>query len=600
MRRNESRHQPLLSPVQREHTRRSREELVHGGVLTQPPGRSGVPQYIERSWRRCVGEQVPVAPEHIDYREPDDDLSVLRRAAMPVLDRLNDSFADVPVAMVLSDATGLIIARHADLRRQRDVMDRASAAEGFDYSEHSIGTNGLGTVLVERRPVLVRGPEHYNAMLEDLTCAGTPIMEPFTGRMVGSFSLACSMRDVHPLMTVMAGDIGRQIEARILEEAGDRHRRLVQAYLAIERTGTAALVVDSDTLLANRLGLLHIGPELHPLLWRFLSEHRLVAPTRMRIPLSDGVHDAVVEPVDERGSGAFCVRLLPPRAPDPYRPDARPATAPLQVATAPGLPAREPGQVRDPLHFDGAVDRQLETAVRHRELVALVGAGGTGKLRAALRVLSRHGATDPLVVEPHLDPGWFAAARLAAADGRGLVLRRVHLPPAPSVAQLQALAGAGTPIALTVDLDAAADDAVAMVRRLGTTVRLPGLSQSLEYLPSLVRAMLAERPAPESATRFAPAVWERLMCWHWPGNLAELHHTVVLLARRAAGGTVEVDDLPDELRMPRRALGLLESAEREAVADALRTAGGNRSRAAQALGIGRNTLYRKMREFGIS
>ncbi|MDQ4116359.1 MAG: hypothetical protein M3235_05280, partial [Actinomycetota bacterium] len=41
-------------------------------------------------------------------------------------------------------------------------------------------------------------------------------------------------------------------------------------------------------------------------------------------------------------------------------------------------------------------------------------------------------------------------------------------------------------------------------------------------------------------------------------------------------------------------------AERDAVAEALRDADGNRSRAAQSLGIGRNTLYRKMREFGIS
>ncbi len=48
------------------------------------------------------------------------------------------------------------------------------------------------------------------------------------------------------------------------------------------------------------------------------------------------------------------------------------------------------------------------------------------------------------------------------------------------------------------------------------------------------------------------------------GNLAELHHTVVLLARCAKGGIVELDSLPEELRTPRRALGMLESAEREA------------------------------------
>ncbi|MCW0214025.1 MAG: Fis family transcriptional regulator [Pseudonocardia sp.] len=589
MRRTDSQYLPTLSPVQLELTRRSREVLVREGLLTRPPGCSGVPRHIEKSWRRCVGEQVPTAPEHIDYREPDEILPLLRRAALPVLERLKDSFADVPVAMVLSDATGVIVMRHADLRRQRDVMDRASAAEGFDYSEHSVGTNGIGTVLVERRPVLVRGPEHYNTLLEDLTCAGTPIIEPYTGRLVGSFSLACSLRDVHPLMTVMAGDIGRQIETRILEDSGERHRRLVAAYLSLDQVGTGALVVDEDSLLANRLGLVHTGPELHPLLWQFLSERGPSEPARLQVPLSDGLHDAVVEPIRHAGKAAYSVRLLPRRA------QGRP---PGEETAGSGVVV--PMAVRDRLHFHDDVDRQLGTALRHRELVALVGASGTGKLRTALRVLRRQGAEDPLVVEPHLDPGWFAAARDAAADGRGLVLRRVHEAPHPSTAQVEALAGTGVPLALTVDLDAADDDAVGMVRRVATTVRLPGLAQSREHLPALVQGMLAELPGPESGTRFGPAVWDRLTTWPWPGNLAELRNTVLQLARRSGGGIVQVDDLPDELRAPRRSLGLMESAELEAVAEALRAAGGNRTRAAAALGIGRNTLYRKMREFGIS
>jgi sigma-54 dependent transcriptional regulator, acetoin dehydrogenase operon transcriptional activator AcoR len=591
MRRDQTRYPPTLTSAQGERTRRSREALLDGGLLTEPPGLSGVPQLIERSWRRCVGDEVPVAPDLIDYREPGDALPVLRRAAGPVLDRLKDSFADVPVAMVLSDATGRIVMRHVAVRRQREIMDRASAAEGFDFSEPSIGTNGIGTVLVERHPVLVRGPEHYNALLGDLTCAGTPIFEPYTGRLVGSFSLACSMRDVHPLMTVMAGDIGRQIEGRILEEAGARHHHLVHAYLSVDRAGGAALVVDENTVLANRLGLAHTGPELHPLLWRFLSEHGPDRPQRMRVPLSDGLHDAVVEPVDDGGAAAYSVRLLP-RRPGRPRPD-----GPAEVgATGAALPA----PVRDPLHFHEDVARQLETAVRHRELIAVTGPGGTGKLRTALRVLHRLGADDPLVVEPHLDPTWFAAARAAAAGGRGLVIRRVHEAPAPSVAQVQALAATGVPLALTADLTAADDAVLGLVRRVATTVRLPALAQSREHLPSLVQALLAELPAPGSATRFSSPAWDRFMTWHWPGNLAELRTTVVALARRAAGGTVEADDLPDELRTPRRPLGLMEHAEREAVVQALRAGGGNRSRAAQALGIGRNTLYRKMREFGIS
>lgn len=592
MRRDEIRFPMFLTSVERERTRVSREALVDGGLLTESPGTSGVPQYIEKSWRRCVGDAVPVAPNGVDYREPADVLPVLRRAAEPVLDRLKDSFADVPVAMVLSDATGRILMRHADVRRQRDTMDRASAAEGFDFSEHSVGTNGLGTVLVERRPVLVRGPEHYNALLADFTCAGTPIMEPYTGRMIGSFALACSLRDVHPLMTVMAEDIGRQIASRILDEAGERHRRLVHAYLATERGTTGALVVDEHTVLANRLGLDHTGPELHPTLWRFLSEHGPTSVRRMQVPLSDGRHDALVEPIDEAGALAFSIRLLP-RRPDRH-PGGSTQPPPVRVvgAAAPDISA-------EPLHFDHDVDRQLATAVRYGEMVAVTGAGGTGKLRTTLRMLRMQGADAPLVVEPHLDPGWFETARAATSVGRAVVVRRVHATPSPTVAQLQALADSRAPVALTADLDAADDMAVGVIRRVATTVRLPALAHRLDHLPALVRTVLDELPSPQSETRFSSSAWGRLMDWRWPGNLAELRNTVILLARRADGETVDAHDLPDELCTP-RTLNRMEAAERAAVADALRVADGNRSEAARLLGIGRNTLYRKMREFGIT
>ncbi|MEJ2867727.1 helix-turn-helix domain-containing protein [Actinomycetospora sp. OC33-EN08] len=560
---------PVLSSRQHRQVRRTREALVGGGLLDVPPGSAGVPSVIEQSWRRCVGEQVPVAPARIDFREPEP--SPLRRAAEPVLDRLRRSLSDVAVAMVLSDASGRIVARYADVRRQRRLMDRASAAEGFDYSEASIGTNGLGTVLVERRPVLVRGPEHYNAELESLTCAGTPVVEPYTGRLLGCFSLACATRDVHPIMTALADDIGRQIEAGLLDQAGDRRRRLVDAYLAVDRADGPSLVVDEETVLANRSGLVHVGPDLHAVLWAHLREHGRSG--RMPVPLSDGVHDALVEPVPDGGRPAFRLRVLPRHDDEPR---ALPRPAPV---------------VEKALHHDPRVAEQLEEALAYGEPVAVAGPGGTGKARTASALLRRRGA-DPLVVDPALDPEWFPTARAAAEAGRGVLVRRVHEHPQPTIGQLQALLSASGAVALTVDLDAADDALAGTVRRLTTTVRLPTLAQSREHLPALVREI-----AP--ASRFSPDAWERLLAWHWPGNLGELHTTVVAAARRASGGLVESDDLPEDLRGPRRPMGLMESAERDAVAEALRTSGGNRTVAARSLGIGRNTLYRKMREFDL-
>ncbi|WP_433801590.1 sigma-54-dependent Fis family transcriptional regulator [Actinomycetospora sp. CA-084318] len=568
---------PVLSPRQRERVRRSRESLTHGGLLEVPPGSTGVPEVIEASWRRCVGEQVPVAPARIDYREPDDEPSPLRRAAQPVLDRLRWSLADVPVAMVLSDATGRIVARHVEVRRQRRLMDRAHAAEGFDFSEPSIGTNGLGTVIVERRPVLVRGPEHYNAELEGLTCAGAPVVEPYTGRLLGCFSLACATRDVHPLMTAMTGDVAHQIRAALLDQLGDRRRQLLEAYLAVDRAGSASLVVDQETVLANRAGSAHVGPDLHAVLWAHLREHGRSG--RMAVPLSDGLHDALVEPIRDGGRPAFGLHLLD-------RPDTgarcRPQPAPV---------------VGTPLHHDPRVAAQLAEALALGGPVALLGAGGTGKLRVALALLRRR-EVDTFVVEPALDPDWFPAARAAAATGRGVVVRRAHESPHPTTGRLQALA-ATAPLVLTADLDGADDAITGTVRRLATTVRLPTLARSRDHLPALVRAVLGELDGPAAGTAFSPDAWERLRAWHWPGNLAELHTVVAGLARRAAGGTVTADDLPDELRGTRGATGLLQSAERDAVAEALRAADGNRAAAARALGIGRNTLYRKIREFGL-
>lgn len=576
-------HRPVLSSEQVRRTRRSREALVDEGVLVVPPGRTGVPSLIETSWRRCVGEGVPVDPDHIPYRPTDDVSPALARAAAPVLDRLRDSFADVPVAMVLSDETGRIVVRHAEERRQRTAMDRASAIEGSDFSEQAVGTNGLGTVLVERRPVLVRGPEHYNPRLDNLTCAGTPIVEPWTGRMLGSFSLACALRDVHPLMTVMTSDIGRQIEERLLDEAGERRRRLVRSYLAVDGAADGAFVVDEETVLANRQGLVHTGPDLHPLLWRHLVEHAPHRRTRMTVPLPDGSRDALVEPIREGARTAFSVRLLPERHTE--RVHAPPAPRPLPA----------------PLHHVPDVDRELQAALRHGEHVAVAGATGTGKRTVATRVLRRQGAAAPVVVDPAQEVGWRSVVDAALDDGHGVLVRRVHLLGPDDVAHLAALveSAPNTPVALTLDADGAAPAVLGLVRRLATVVRLPSLAQSRGQLPGLVRAVLADLPEPERATRLAPATWDLLAAWPWPGDVAELRTTVVALARRARGGVVAPADLPAELRAGTRSSGLLERAERDAVVAALRDAGGNRSHAARALGIGRTTLYRKLREFGL-
>ena len=188
------RYPPALSPAQRDRIRRSREALVGGGLLADaaraaPASRSHRAELA--ALRRATGARgARPGSTTASPRTPASAAPRRRAGARPPP---VDSLADVAGGhgALRRDAAGSSCATPTSAASATQ-MDRANAAEGFDFSEHSIGTNGIGTVLVERRPVLVRGPEHYNAELESLTCAGTPIFEPYTGRVVGSFSLACA------------------------------------------------------------------------------------------------------------------------------------------------------------------------------------------------------------------------------------------------------------------------------------------------------------------------------------------------------------------------------------------------------------------------
>jgi sigma-54 dependent transcriptional regulator, acetoin dehydrogenase operon transcriptional activator AcoR len=87
----------------------------------------------------------------------------------------------------------------------------------------------------------------------------------------------------------------------------------------------------------------------------------------------------------------------------------------------------------------------------------------------------------------------------------------------------------------------------------------------------------------------------------WPGNLSELYSVVKGITERRRVGDVTVSDLPATHRNPpRRRLSPIEQAERDAIANALRLAGGNKKAAAQQLGISRTTLYKALRCYGIA
>jgi DNA-binding NtrC family response regulator len=104
---------------------------------------------------------------------------------------------------------------------------------------------------------------------------------------------------------------------------------------------------------------------------------------------------------------------------------------------------------------------------------------------------------------------------------------------------------------------------------------------------------------------FTPAAIERVTAFEWPGNVRQLQNEVQRAVLLSEGDMVDAADLSitktkapgDE--SPDTNFTLLEGVERNAIIQMLKETGGNKLETAKRLGIGRQTLYNKIKAYGI-
>jgi sigma-54 dependent transcriptional regulator, acetoin dehydrogenase operon transcriptional activator AcoR len=571
--------------------RSAKETLISRGLIrsggTQPPW---LPGEIDRSWRRSISAGASRAAGAFPFINEFDADSELCHAAFPVLDRLEATLQDMGTAIFLADRTGQIVARRVTGRSERARFDNASAAEGFDFSEQSIGTNGLGTALQEGSPVFVRGPEHFNDALEELACAGTGIRHPATGRLVGSLSLAAPADAAEMMMLAMAREGARQIVDNLSATLGRREVALGRSYQRHRAKGPV-IVLNSDTVMTNVTGLSFLNVEMHARLWdALLAEDWDRGPHVLDLDLQALQARVLAHRLDDQDDAAFAVEILDRGQP---RPPAQPAR--------PGKSARSarPAPVRDPF-----VRNLQRLAARGPGALSVTGPSGSGKLHVVREWLRAEGHAHPLVLDAGELPGsWRREAMAALGAGGAVVLRRLEDIDASQCNALKAVAGRLTPAArlvFTADLSRCSDAITGVLSQVATGVDLPPLASRRPDLPSLVEALLAELE-PRLRPVISAATMQGLLRWDWPGNVAELRHLLHGLAADRPGLSVSPYHLPERMwdAANRRPLTRIESAERTEILAALRQSDGNRSQAAALLGIGRTTLYRKLHALGI-
>lgn len=254
------------------------------------------------------------------------------------------------------------------------------------------------------------------------------------------------------------------------------------------------------------------------------------------------------------------------------------------------------------------VQAQIQAAVDRSSAVLVSGAPGTGKrtvaeilhhfsggelpslevlrLSKASESIKRHGrVTDFAYLCPIEAMSLEQQARLPNEVGLARVIMATRLDPASAQGQAR----------LSRQL----------LRWCSIHIQLPSLRERVEDLEGLALKILGETPARRAIGGISDCALDCLQAYHWPGNVTELEAVLGRAVEVGSSEQIELCDLPPQLRLrdvdtikgesPDEQFSLAH-AERSAVQRAMRFARGNKRKAARLLGIGKTTLYRKLRE----
>ncbi|QXH33615.1 sigma-54-dependent Fis family transcriptional regulator [Pseudomonas muyukensis] len=591
---------------------------------------------IDASWRRSLshgldclqGEQLGQGQELRSLLEHN---RLLIDAVTPELDYLVKRQGKSGI-VILGDAQANVLA----IEGQKQVLAREGLRDlhpGSCWSEALRGTNAIGTALVEGQPTLINCGEHYLDRLSPFSCTSVPLRDP-QGQVIGVLDVTregvmAQPQDSLSTLLLAAG----QIENRLFALQQAEHLVLAfhsrPQYLASAWQGLLALSLDGEVLAANDNACQLLRASRQALLGQPASDLFGERAPGFIARLWQG---AVSSVQTARGELFFRALHLPRQSP------LKGAVAPPRSAS----PAK--AQALEALAGD---DARLARALRMAGQglasglpVLLLGETGTGK-EVTARALHQAGprADKPFVavncaaipeglIESELfgyRDGAFTGARrggmvgrLMQAHGGTLFLDEIGDMPLALQARLlrvlQERRVAPLGAADEQDIDVALICATHRdLKRLvaeqrlrqdlyyrvnGVSLRLPALRER-EDLAAIIQGLLDKSAG--RGVSLDPALAALLDGFDWPGNIRQLEMVLrTALAMREADEQVLTlehltDCLLDELTRGAAPSGSLRDNELELIRAALARHQGNVSAAAEALGISRATLYRKLK-----
>ena len=622
-------------------------------------GGPGAPEYLKRSWLRCLDEY------GLDPDSGADPVVVSRQDLLARKEQNLElvSFADVEMAnlyqqlagsgysIILTDRDGVLLSYYGDPSFKR-AASRTGIVPGAAWSERHGGTNGMGTCLLERAPVIVHREQHFLTRNRGLTCCAAPVFDP-RGDLLAVLDASGESDRAQQHTLVLVNMSAQMIENRLfLHRFRDAfvvrfHSR--PELVGMWSEGIIALDPAGAVIAADRNALFQLGcKSAHDLVNAPLERvFDISLPTLIQRSHKQSFHPLPIH--EARHGGRFFAVAHGPES------QGRGGVTQVAMRGEPSTPTAGRSAL-DELHFgDPSMARNVEAAKRvlSRDIpILLLGETGTGKELFALALHSASERADkPFVAvncasmpeaEIQIElfgcrPGGIAAAsregrpsKIVQADGGTLFLDEIgDLPYALQARLLHVLEereviapGAQAPIKVGIRLVSATHCKLEEKIRRGEFredlfYRLQGLMLTLPRLADrtdkrgLIRHVFAQEAAAAPKVSLSEDLIDALCSHQWPGNIRQLRNVLRAMIALRTSDLLQPADLPSDYGLrPRSAqpaapapgmdsLNPLGRAEREALLRELDLEHGNISHLARKLGIGRNTLYRKMHRLHI-
>ena len=645
---------------------------------------AGTPDYVKRSWLRCLTQyHLDPQSQREPYVLPRDERLARKERNLELV-----SFADAEMAhlyhqlagsgysIILTDRDGVLLDYYGDLSF-RNAAFRTGLVLGAVWSEEHGGTNGMGTCLFERAPLIVHRDQHFFSRNTGLTCCAAPIFD-YRGDLVAVLDASGESDRAQQHTLVLVNMSAQMIENRLfLYRFKDEF--VVRFHSRPELVGTwgeGIIALDAAGAIAalDRNALFQLGVKSASELTGAPLERVFNISLSALVGRSQKKSFHALPIYDARHGGRF---FAVAQAPQSRRvPGGKQRLARIEELQ-PADPGRSP---LDELDFgDPMMARNIQAARRTQSRdvpILLLGESGTGKefFARAMHASSDRAdkpfiavncsflpesqleqelfgrgavprAPQPASPAAQSETGASAAAgartetdedlgRIVQANGGTLFLDDVGELPLELQARLLHVIeerevlrpGGEAPARIDIRVVSAARGGLQEKVRRGEFredlfYRLQSLVLTLPPLrerkdkAALIRHIFAQESAATPAVTLGDDLADALRAYSWPGNIRQLRNVLRGMIAMRSGDRLDGSCLPtdygvgepapleaseDELPPEAQGLNPLEKAERGALLKEIELHHGNISRVAHKLGIGRNTLYRKMRRLGIT